>query len=156
MFVVPRSGERWELRESTLTAAGPRSRTLATFRQLDSDTITHAARRSRHPVDADALKGLCRRAGAPVSADRADRASGALLSALADGQHPRPALARVLSAELSPSSALASDSERAAARWITATAAERGATLRDLLTLADRLPARKHAPLKYPAPKPPR
>src|ERR1700687_4471424 len=45
MFVVRRPADRWELRESTLTPSGPRSRTLATFRELDDQTIRHATAR---------------------------------------------------------------------------------------------------------------
>jgi hypothetical protein len=57
---------------------------------------------------------------------------------------------RVLAAEVGASEAHASDSERAAARWVAATPAERGRTLRDLLLLADRLPAPPRAPLAFP------
>jgi len=154
MFVVARPGNRWELRESTLTPSGPRSRTLAAFRELDSRAIGHVT--ARHPdVDPQALRLLCRRAGAPVTPTRPDGAAARLLAALAHEEHPRPAIRRVLAAELGAADATATDSERAAARWLTATPDERGQTLRDLLLLADRLPVRKRTSLSYPRWMPP-
>ena len=77
MFVVRRPGNRWELRESTLTPSGPRSRTLATFRELDNQTIRHATARSP-AIDPQTLTTLCRRAGAPVAPPRPDGALFAL------------------------------------------------------------------------------
>jgi len=149
MFLVARPGNRWELRESTLTPSGPRSRTLATFRELDDRTARHASSRGRD-VDPQTLRRLCRRAGAPVALPRADGAAGQLLAALAHEEHPRPAIRRVLAASLGGTNATASDSERAAARWLGTTPAERGETLRDLLLLADRLPPRRRKRLAYP------
>ena len=154
MFLVGRPGNRWELRESTLTPSGPRSRTLATFRELDDRTIRHAAARSP-AVDPQTLRTLCRRAGVPVALPRPDSAAAQLLAALAHDEHPRPSIRRILAAELGATDAPATDSERTAARWLTATPAERGQTLRDLLLLADRLPARKPRQLAYPRPAPP-
>jgi len=155
MFVVSRPGNRWELRESTLTPSGPRSRTLAGFRELDDRAIGHVKAR-RPDVDPQALRSLCRRAGAPVAAPRPDGAAAQLLAALAHQEHPRPSIRRILAAELGAANATATDSERAAARWLTATPAERGATLVDLLLLADRLPVRKRKSLTYPRRTPPR
>jgi hypothetical protein len=154
MFVVRRPGSRWELRESTLTASGPRSRTLATFRELDDETIRHATARSPD-IDPQTFRVLCRRAGAPVAPPRPDSAAAQLLAALARDERPRHGIRRILAGELGATNAPATDSERAAARWLTATPAERGQTLRDLLLLADRLPTRKPKQLAYPRPTPP-
>ena len=99
---------------------------------------------------------LCRRAGAPVARPVPDAAAAELLGALARDERPRPGIRRILAAELGDADATASDSERAAARWLTATPAERGQTLRDLLLLADRLPARRRKSLTYPRRTPPR
>ena len=153
MFVVARPGNRWELRESTLTPSGPRSRTLATFRELDSRAIGQVTAR-RPDVDPHSLRSLCRRAGAPVAPPRPDGAAAQLLAALAHQEHPRAGIRRILAAELGAADATASDSERAAARWLTAAPTERGQTLRDLLLLADRLPVRKRRSLTYPRLRP--
>ncbi len=155
MFLVQRPQGRWELRESRLTAAGPRSRTLATFRELTSETVAHAQARASLPLDAAELRALCRRAGAPVAPEPADAAAVELLASLARGARPRGALTRVLSAELGTGEGPVSDSERSAARWVAAGAAERGDALRDLLLLADRLPAPARGPLAFPPLMPP-
>jgi hypothetical protein len=105
-------------------------------------------------VDPQTLRTLCRRAGAPVVPSPPDNAAAQLLAALAHDEHPRPRIARIVAAELGATGASATDSERAAARWLNATPAERGQTLRDLLLLADRLPARKSKQLAYPRPAP--
>jgi hypothetical protein len=106
-------------------------------------------------VDPHTVRTLCRRAGAPVAPPRPDSAAAQLLAALADDEHLRPSIRRILAAELGTTNAPATDSQRAAARWLTATPAERGQTLRDLLLLADRLPTRKREQLVYPRPTPP-
>jgi hypothetical protein len=151
MFLVSRPRGSWELRESHLTTSGPRSRTLATFRELTAQTIAHVADRAPGPLDVGALRALCRRAGASVAPAPADGAAAELLSGLARGERPRGPLLRVLAAELGSRNAQASDSELAAARWVAADAAERGRALRDLLLLADRLPAPAHAALAFPS-----
>ncbi len=141
MYVTRRKGGNWELRESTSTPAGPRSRTLASFRTLTPDVIEHARARATQPVDAAAVRRAAVRSGAPVAASAADRAAGELLAALAHGQAPRASLRALLADALDGATRQApSDSARAAAGWVAASARERGEALRDLLLLADRLP----------------
>ncbi len=142
-FVLDRGGGAWEIRESHITAAGPRSRTLATFRTLTPETIAHAQARSSKDLDANELRQAARRAGAPVAAPPSDRSAGELLTQLADGQRPRPLLARLLVQALSANAAdggQPTDNLQAAAAWITASSERRGETLRDLLLLSDYLP----------------
>ncbi|HMJ03875.1 MAG TPA: hypothetical protein VK506_13095 [Conexibacter sp.] len=142
MYATPRKGGTWELRESASTPAGPRSRTLATFRTLTPDVIAHAQARAAKPVDAEAIRRAAARAGAPVAGSAEDRAAGELISALAHGRSPRPSLRSLLADALGDARADApSDSARAAAPWVAASAQERGDALRDLLLLADHLPA---------------
>ena len=45
-----------EIRESVSTAAGPRARTLATFRVLTADVIAEAASRARRPFDVEKIR----------------------------------------------------------------------------------------------------
>ncbi|HEX4805331.1 MAG TPA: hypothetical protein VFU94_05475 [Conexibacter sp.] len=142
MYVVPRKNGAWELRESASTPAGPRSRTLATFRTLTSDVIERARSRATAPTDAAEVRRAAARAGAPIAASDADRAAGELLGELGRGRAPRPLLRALLADALAdaPRPAL-SDNARAAAAWVAAGAQARGDALRDLLLLADRLPA---------------
>jgi hypothetical protein len=151
-YVVARPGGAWEIRESHTTAAGPRARTLATFRVLTPEVLEHARARSSRPPSAEELRELALRAGVPVAARSPNQAAGELLAELRAGRQPRPALRRLLLDVLDRgANQPASDSARAAARWITASPARRGETLRDLLLLADRLPAgRAPSPPRFP------
>ena len=159
--VAGRSGS-WEIRESRTTAAGPRSRTLATFRTLTADVLERAAGRSAQGLDAEEVRRAARRAGAPVAGDPSDRAAAELLAGLEVGRRPRAILEHMLRDALaaqpstaraetpataptpspaSPASAALSASARAAVRWLAETPQRRGETLQDLLLLADRLPS---------------
>jgi hypothetical protein len=140
-FVTARGNAGWEIRESHLTEAGPRSRTLATFTTLTPEIVERARERSAKPIDAAELRRAARRAGAPVSPPPGDRASAELLAELAAGRTPRPALARLLLDALQADASKPTDNAQAAAAWITATPRRRGDTLRDLLLLVDRLPS---------------
>jgi hypothetical protein len=146
-YVVARPGGAWEIRESRTTPAGPRGRTLATFRTLTHEVVEHARERSSRPLREQKLREIALRAGAPVAARRPNQAAGELLAELAGGSRPRPVLGRLLVDAIDPSAAeRVSDSARAAARWVAASPAQRGETLRDLLLLTDRLPAARAAP----------
>jgi hypothetical protein len=104
--------------------------------------VEHARERSSRPLRTQKLRQIALRAGAPVAARSPNQAAGELLAELASGSTPRPVLTRLLLDALDPGVAEpVSDSARAAARWIIASPSARGETLRDLLLLADRLPA---------------
>src|SRR6202035_6029993 len=100
-YFVTRDSGAWEIRESHNTDAGPRSRTLATFRTLTPEVIERARARSTKDLDAAELRKTARRIGAPVAAPTPDRAAGELLASLATGHRPRPLLARLLMKSLS-------------------------------------------------------
>jgi len=139
-YIVARKTGAWEIRESHTTEAGPRSRTLATFRTLTPEVIEHARARSTRDLDEGELCKAARRAGAPVVALTSDRAAGELLASLATGHRPRPLLARLLMKALSADGTQPTDNTEAAAAWIAASPERRGETLRDLLLLVDHLP----------------
>jgi hypothetical protein len=139
-YIVPRKTGTWEIRESHSTEAGPRSRTLATFRSLTPEVIERARERSTRRLDADELRKAARRAGAPVAVAASDRAAGDLLSQLAAGHRPRPLLARLLAKALLAEGGQPTGNAEAAAAWVAASPERRGETLRDLLLLVDHLP----------------
>jgi len=139
-YIVARKTGTWEIRESRNTDAGPRSRTLATFRTLTPDVIERAMARSSKNLDTSELRNAARRAGAPVATSASDRAAGELLAQLADGHRPRPLLGRLLAKALSADGSQPTDNAEAAAAWIVASPERRGETLRDLLLLVDHLP----------------
>jgi hypothetical protein len=142
-YVTPRANGAFEIRESRSTTAGPRSRTLATFKTLTPEIVERARERSSKPLDPDDLRRAARRAGAPVAPSAGDRASAELIAELATGRGPRPALTRLLLGVLQAGDGKPADNAEAAAAWITATPQRRGDTLRDLLLLVDRLPRRR-------------
>jgi hypothetical protein len=142
-FIVPKKNGTWEIRETRSTASGPRSTTLATFRELDNDVIERAISRAAKPLDAEELRRVALRAGAPVAKSAADEAASRLLNELTHGRKPRRGLARLLADAVDPADAGLSDAAKAAQEWIAATPDERGRTLKDLLGLADAIPHRR-------------
>lgn len=154
-FVVAHRGGTWEIRESHATGAGPRSRTLASFRTLTAAVLQRAQERASKPLDPEELRNAAARAGAPIASSPADRITGELLMELAAGQQPRPLLQRLLLDVLQGQRGGSSDNTRAAAGWIGATPQQRGDALRDLLLLTDRLPRRRRpAQLSFPPLRP--
>jgi hypothetical protein len=141
-YIVARKSGAWDIRESHATDAGPRSRTLATFRVLTPEVIERAQTRSIKGLDARELRRAAQRAGATVAAPPSDRSAGELLTQLMEGHRPRPLLARLLVKALSADEHGPTDNAEAAAAWILASPERRGETLRDLLLLGDRLPRR--------------
>jgi hypothetical protein len=157
-FVVPTKSGRYEIRESKSTPDGPRSRTLASFRELDEQAIQKAQGKTAKTLDATELRRAARRAGASVTPAPVDRAARELITELGRGRQPNPTLRHMLLDLLQhgfregkePSSRR--EAEHGVAEWMAATPNERGRALVDLLLLADALPhgARKGKPLRFP------
>lgn len=157
-FVVPTKAGRFEIRESDSTPKGPRSRTLASFRELDDSVIQKARQKAARDLDGAELRRAARRAGAPVARSPVDRATRELIAELAKGRQPDPALRHMLldllrngyreGAAPSPEN----EAEHSVAEWMAASPQERGSALVDLLLLADALPhgGRKGKPLRFP------
>lgn len=136
-FVTARNGA-FEVRESRATPAGPRSRTLATFRELDAGTIEKVIERAEKPPTREALVEAALRAGATVAATPVEAAARDLLRALARGESLNPSHRRLLLDALNGES-------RQAAEWLGTSLADRGEVLRDLLLLGDAGPVRRRA-----------
>jgi len=142
-FVVPRKSGTWEIRETRSTPAGPRSKTLASFRELDAEAIARAQARSEKQLDPSDLRRAALRAGAPVEAPLADRAAQQLLGELSAGRKPRRALRRLLADAVKRRDHRFSESASSVGEWLMATPEEHGTTLKELLLLADALPQRR-------------
>jgi hypothetical protein len=154
-FVVSTRQGAFEVRESFNTPKGPRSRTLATFRELTDEVIEKAREKSAKPPTPQELRDAARRAGAPVSAAPADTAARDLIAELARGRTLDPKLRRLLVDALGDGwtePAGGPSASRSAAEWIAATPKQRGKALEELLLLADALPSagRKGKPLRFP------
>jgi hypothetical protein len=135
-FVTTGRSGAFEVRESRSTPTGPRSRTLATFRELDAPTIQKVLDRAEKAPTREELVHAALRAGATVAARPADTAARKLLRALARGDRPEPKLRRMLI------DALSGEGSSSAAEWLGTTLEERGDALKDLLLLADAVPIR--------------
>lgn len=135
-FVTANRRGGFEARESYATPDGPRSRTLATFRALDSATIEKIVERATLPTTSEEIVRAALRAGAAVSAAPVDGAARATLRAIAR-ERPSPKLRRLLL------EALGGDEPPQATAWLGTSSVERGEALWDLLLLADAIPLRR-------------
>jgi hypothetical protein len=150
-YVVLTKRGGYEIRESQNTPKGPRSRTLASFRELDDAVIRKARGRAAKPLEPEELRRAALRAGAPVAEEPIDKSARETLRLVAGGAALDPMLRRLMldalqaeerragtPSDISPSEI--SDAARSAAQWIGATPEARGEALRELLDLADALP----------------
>lgn len=151
MAFVVETKRGYEIRESRSTPKGPRSRTLATFKEFSDEVVEKARARAVKAPEPAELRDAAIRAGAPLAEEPVDRAARETLRLVAGGAIVDPMLRRLLldalgaeerrTAATSPSPTPAiSDAARAASQWIGASLERRGAALVDLLGLADALP----------------
>jgi len=158
-FIVPTKRGTFEVRESHSTDQGPRSRTLATFRELTDEVVEKVREKAAKPPTREQLRDAALRAGAPVAPTPVDRAARELIAELARGREPDPKLRQLLADVLGggwTEPASAPSAARSAAEWIAASPRQRGKTLVDLLLLADALPSggRRGKPLSFPGLRP--
>jgi hypothetical protein len=137
---------RYEIRESVSTPAGPRARTLATFRVLTGTVIAQAASRARRPFDSDKVRARAAALGAPQRSNDAAASATALVAQLRLGEPLPPALVTELRRALPRRKSELPDSLESAVGWIGVDDATRGRALRDLLDVASRIPSRARPP----------
>jgi hypothetical protein len=135
-YVVANKSGTFEAREARNTPDGPRSRTLATFRDLDRATIEKILDRASKATSAADLRSLALRAGAPIARAPVDAAAQSLLGSLARGERLQPKLHRLLENALAGE--LPSEAE-----WLDKSPGQRGEALEQLLLLADAVPIRR-------------
>ena len=140
------AGAQFEIRESESTERGPRSRTLLAFRGvLTHEQMLEAGRRARGRFDARALVARARELGIPVRPP-ANREVRGLLAELRAGQASAPILLGLLRQYLDAAAVAEAPPELAeVAEWVGASAEERGAALRGLLRVTDRIVATRDA-----------
>ena len=149
-YVVARPGHRsdgrgtvrYEIRESVSTPAGPRARSLATFRVLTTRVIADAAARAQRSFDAEKIRARAAALGAPQRSHDAAAGAIALLAQLRNGERLPPTLAAELRRALPRQNAAVLDSLESAVEWVGADDVARGRALRDLLDVASRIPSR--------------
>lgn len=150
-FIVARPNGTWEARESFRTDSGPRSRTLASFRELTPEVERKIGARASGPIDFEALRGRASRAGAPVGSE-SDRLVAELLRRVSQGDRPSRRLTSLLAADLGTDDGLSHELERMKA-WVGATYRDRGEALVDLLGVGDALPDRGRSGRKQVFPR---
>jgi len=136
---------RYEIRESISTPAGPRARTLATFRVLSERVVADAAGRAQRRFDAEKIRARAAALGAPRRSHEAAAGAITLLAQLRRGESLPPALVAELRRALpraSSASPASLDSLESAVDWLGIDDAARGRALRELLDVAGRVPAR--------------
>jgi hypothetical protein len=156
-YLVCRSPTRFEIRESRTTPRGARSRVLTSFPEaLTRDALNRAAARATRPFDAAALVRRARALGIPVRERSREPEARALLSRLRRGDPLDPVLAASLRRALArvPEEPIP-ESLAEVSEWVGASAAERGAALRELLDLYGRIadarpPRRTRAHARFP------
>jgi hypothetical protein len=151
-YVVATKPGRFEARESASTASGPRSRALASFRELTGEVVEKVQARAVKPPTGEELTRLALKAGAPIRGSELDEAAKETLRLMANGERPDPMLRQLLLGALadevrsdqpSSSQGRVSDAARAATQWIGVGVEVRANALRELLELADALPVRR-------------
>jgi hypothetical protein len=135
-FVTANRNGTFEVRESCSTPEGPRSRTLASFRELDAATIEKVIERAEKAPTRGGLIEAVLRAGAPLARAPVEAAARALLRSLARGEALSSRNRRLLL------DALGGESMQAA-EWLDTPLSERGEASRDLLLLVDATPLRR-------------
>jgi hypothetical protein len=148
-FVTKNRSGSWELRESRQTPAGPRSKTLATFKSLDHHHVLLAIERSESVLDEGTLVAAARKAGAPIALPPVEQAATKLLRAIGDGAALDPRLRELLLDVLSDGPN--ADVTNEVLGHIGKSAQERGAAVIDLLLLTDAIPRRESwSQLEFP------
>src|SRR5690242_6537231 len=95
-YVVARRDGRYEIRESRATPAGPRSRTLATFRSLTPEVLAQARSRAMARLDEARIRARAAELGARTTPTSAATAARQLLRSLRAGESLPPALVKAL------------------------------------------------------------
>ncbi len=146
-YLVQRPGGRVEIRESRATPRGPRSRTLASFRGvLTESALDGAEAAANSPFDRAALVRRARELGLRFVPHRADAPARELIARLRDGAPLDPVLGALLRQALDAlPQAPVPEPLHDVAEWIGAGEAARGRALRDVLRLYDTI-ARSREP----------
>jgi len=151
--VAKRRDGRFEIRESISTSRGPRSVTLAVFRELSTATLDAAKAKAKRPFDAVEVRRRAIELGAawigPSSAEDVRRALAGLAA-----QTVPPTFAAALRESTRSVLDDLLDTIEPMLHWIGKTDAERGEALRQLIKVGETImrstDRRRTGPLTYP------
>jgi hypothetical protein len=137
-FIVAKKDGSWEARESVRTESGPRSKTLASFREISPEVIRQITDRASKPVDIDDLRRRAARAGVPTATE-VDRLAARTAREIALAGRPSRNYSILLADALREESKLPHHLDRMKL-WAGATLAERADVLVDLLRASGAFP----------------
>jgi len=151
-YLVRRSSDRFEIRESRATPRGPRARTLASFDGLlTPDVLERAASRAQRPFDRAAIARKVRAAGGRVETRSREPEARALLARIRRGDRIDPVIAGILREALDAEEVAAPPEHLAdVCEWVGASPERRGSALRDLLDTYGRIAASRTPPRRRP------
>jgi hypothetical protein len=157
-YLVRRSSDRVEIRESRATRQGPRSVMLASFTGPLTPQVLHtAAARAARPFDARECARRARAAGIPVAEQSHEPEARCLLARLRRPEPLDPVLVSALRQALDRQSAApAPEALAEVTEWLGASLAERGAALRELLDMYGRIAESRALPRRREAARFPR
>ena len=157
-YLVRRSADRIESRESLATSRGPRSRLLASFSEpLSPDVLERAAARATRPFDRRALIRRARAKGIEIADRSREPEARALLARLRRTDAIEPTLLAALRNALAQLPERPVPDELAdVSEWIGASPEARGAAVRELMDLygeiaRSRPPRRERETPRFPA-----
>jgi hypothetical protein len=148
-FLTRRGDDRIEIRETRRTDAGPRARSLASFRgALTPEVLDIAESRAAGAFDRQLLLQRASALGIPVTTKRPSRPVRDLLGLLHRGVGFDPTLLAALRDAIDRAGAAGLPvALREVAEWIGSTDRQRGEALRGLLRVSDRIVASR-APVR--------
>jgi len=146
-YLVKRSRDRVEIRESRSTPRGPRSHRLTSFEgALTPAVLARAADRATRPFDARTMVRRAQAMGIPVEARAPETEARALLGRLRREDTIDPVMAGLLMRALDGvATAPVPEHLAEVSEWIGSLPAARGAAIRDLLDTFGRI-AESHPP----------
>lgn len=153
--IVKRKDGRFELRESRWTERGPRSRTLAIFRELTPEVLNRADARATKPVDRDSLLARAEELGLHMSRLLGPSEPSAVVGRINSGE-VWPTQIRALQQSLDDVEAPhLREHLEAMVQWMGTSDEVRGRTLVDLLRLAQAIMRHRdrsrREPLSFPS-----
>lgn len=152
-YIVSRRDGRFEIRESSMTPAGPRSSTLAIFSELSEQVLALASARANGSFSSDELRGRATTMGVPWVGNQAALTARRLIAESVSGRPPPPVFEAVLRATLIDASVAAIPPNiEPLLEWIGRSDEYKGRVIRDLLSFGDAFPPsrRLDRTLDYP------
>jgi hypothetical protein len=151
--ILARPDGRFEIRESVARPGGPRSVTLAIFRELSTDVLRRAGHKATRPFDESAIKQRALGLGVPWIGPSGARDARRVLARIAQGDVPN-SFVDALRASRPTGVGELPDTIPPMLQWLDKDDFARGEAVRDLMRFGDRIMRSggraRSGPLTYP------